>query len=738
MNIYPERTSGMPTKGRSQDLTTVYAIAGFLVVLAVCILCQLLFMGDLWIKYKIILHTLLELICINIAVSTFIVLWYSFETRAAYMGLLGFGFLAVAVFDAFHTFYFDGLLFSGTGYGDLSTKYWTLARLTEALVLLAGITVTPSRRIRKQVMLIVTIILTIGFSIWLSSNYDLFPEFHIDEKDTDIKIIFELLVIFIHMASLLYIIRKRDQRFLPYKYIVMAILTMIAAEICFFAYDVLPAIKGFGHLLKVFCYIFLYRVIFVNSITDPYKKLEDLHLQMNTAFDEMPFALILFDLDGKVYFINQKAKGILRFEKEELLGLTLSEIGKKLSISSESEIFDIPANDLTTRRIKVKDGEEITILIKKSEVHNGFVLYFDLASREQELVNLQLQTQTILNSISNMIMMVDRDRRVVMCNRRFEEITEINMEDIIGKRVDELYDADLFLDSELLDLIYHGMENNKEITFTTAGGTQKNLLVHTAPVFNIDGEKVGAIEIASDITDLKAQQSVIIQQEKLALLGQMGASIVHETKNFLTTIKGASQLLNLIAKGDQERKLARKIDESTDEVNRIISDFLMLSKPKPSRFEPEFLNRLIRSIEKVLETSTIMEGVDITFNLADDEKMVLCDESQLKQVIINIAKNGAEAMKDMFNPLLSISTYPDDETKTMTIAISDNGRGIPPEVKEKLGTPFFTTKERGTGLGLSVCFQIIRNHGGDIIIDSEVGKGSTFKIRLPYAEERPA
>lgn len=736
MNIFLDKASGMPVKSKSQSMATVYAIVGFFLVLIVCLLCHFLFLEMLWLKHKVIVHTILEVICINVAVSTFVLLCCSYETRTAYMHILGFGFLAVAIFDLCHTIYFNDVIFSGSGYADLSTKFWITARLAEAAMLFASITVSMSRRIRKRIILMLTLVLSVGFSIWLSSYYTLFPAFNIGGEDTCVKVLLELLVVLIHLISLFNIFRRKDERFSPYNFIVMAILTMIAAEMCFFANNFFPGIKGFGHLLKVFCYLFLFRVIFVNSVTEPYQRLRDLHLQMNTAFDEMPFALLLFDLTGRVYFVNNKAREILQFEKEELLGLTLPAIASKFGIPGEAEIFDLPINDFTTRKASTKNGSEITILIKKSEVHNGFALFIDLASKEQELVNLQLQTQTILNSISNMIMMVDRDRRVVMCNRRFEEITEINIEDIIGKRVDELYDTEFFPDRELLDLIYYGNDSSKEITFTTMGGVQKDLLVHTASVYNIDGEKVGAIGTASDITDLKAQQNVIIQQEKLALLGQMGASIVHETKNFLTTIKGASQLLSLIVKGDQEKTLARKIDEATEEVNRIITDFLMLSKPKPAKFEPRLFYHLIRSIEKVLETSTIMQGVDIKFDFAENEKMVLCDESQIKQVVLNIAKNAVEAMRGIPNPLLSIRTYPDEEKKAMTIAISDNGSGIPPEIKERLGTPFFTTKERGTGLGLSVCFQIIRNHGGDIVIESEVGKGSTFKIWLPYAEGR--
>lgn len=230
---------------------------------------------------------------------------------------------------------------------------------------------------------------------------------------------------------------------------------------------------------------------------------------------------------------------------------------------------------------------------------------------------------------------------------------------------------------------------------------------------------------------LEEEQQKRIQQEKLALLGQMGAVIVHETKNSLATIKGISQLLKLIAEDEKVKRYAQKIDDATNEVNRIISDFLQLSRPKPPVLGEMSVNSLIEAMRSTLETSSLIKGVNLIILLSTEEKTVMCDEAQIKQVILNLCKNAIEAMEEVANPVLTVKTAFNSQKDEMFITISDNGKGMTEEQTSRIGTPFFTTKEKGTGLGLSLCFQIIKEHKGRIDIESKPGKGSAFTIRFP-------
>jgi signal transduction histidine kinase len=215
----------------------------------------------------------------------------------------------------------------------------------------------------------------------------------------------------------------------------------------------------------------------------------------------------------------------------------------------------------------------------------------------------------------------------------------------------------------------------------------------------------------------------------------MSATIIHETRNFLTTIKGNSQLIGLYAGDDKIKKYAKKINSDTDEINRIISDFLNLSKPRETQLEEIAFNDLITSMKSTIETSSLMYRVQLDLDLNYDERYILCDETQIRQVVLNICKNAVEAMENIEKPVLHIITGLNEANGEVYIEICDNGKGIPCDILKKIGTPFFTTKKNGTGLGLNACYQIIKEHNGKIEVDSKVGQGTKFTITIPYIDE---
>jgi signal transduction histidine kinase len=269
----------------------------------------------------------------------------------------------------------------------------------------------------------------------------------------------------------------------------------------------------------------------------------------------------------------------------------------------------------------------------------------------------------------------------------------------------------------------------------TPKGNKKEIRCTTSAIYNVDNEKIGVISVIQDITEEKQMQLKLVNQEKLALLGQMGATIVHETRNFLTTIKGSSQLIEIYSNDLRVKQYAEKININTDEVNRIITDFLNLSKPRGTELLEVAFNDLVSSMKGIIETSSLMKGVELKLDLNYDERYILCDETQIRQVILNICKNAVEAMGERKKPILHICTGLNEFKNEIFIKMSDNGKGISKEMIKKIGTPFFSTKKNGTGLGLSACYQIIKEHKGKIEIESEIDKGTTFTVILPYIEE---
>lgn len=238
------------------------------------------------------------------------------------------------------------------------------------------------------------------------------------------------------------------------------------------------------------------------------------------------------------------------------------------------------------------------------------------------------------------------------------------------------------------------------------------------------------LSIGKDITEKNEQTDQLLQKsEKLALLGQMAAGIAHEIRNPLTSIRGFVQLF----KGDQDQNVYYDIVLSElDRINGIVGEFLFLSKPTTTAMQERDVKKLINDVVPLIQTQTILSNIQIGMEYESNLPYVYCDENQLKQVFLNILKNATEAMPNGGTIDLKVKK---GKVKGVLIQIADQGVGIPKERIPKLGEPFYTTKEKGTGLGLMTCYKIIENHKGQLQIESEVNQGTTVQIFLPSASD---
>jgi two-component system sporulation sensor kinase A len=230
--------------------------------------------------------------------------------------------------------------------------------------------------------------------------------------------------------------------------------------------------------------------------------------------------------------------------------------------------------------------------------------------------------------------------------------------------------------------------------------------------------------IIRDITEKKQVEAVMLQSEKLSVAGQLAAGIAHEIRNPLTAIKGFFKLLE--REMDQKQEYFHIIESELNRIELILSELLLLAKPHKVRIQKVSLDTLLKDVTTLLETQAIMNNVWFEMNLGAKDPFIQCDDNQVKQVFINLIKNGIEAMSDGGN--IFIET--EDDGGEVIIRIKDEGSGIPEEIIARLGEPFFTTKTTGTGLGLMITFNIIKNHQGTVCVKSEVNHGSTFEVRF--------
>ena len=702
----------------------------------------------LWQQNIAITHTALELVCIMISMSIFLITWQTNRFNLPLSQIFGLGFLTIAVFDILHTYFYTPLNLFPHSCEDVTSRYWIMGRLVEA-----GITFFLSyklyrTRINRWVGLAVTLGVAFIISEVLFHDTHLIPVLVKDGQVTPAKVVMEYLIILIYLVSL-YNLRHdiNDRGVITYKYIFLALLLAIAAEFNFTLYKSWSSFNtAFGHCLKISCYIFFWKGIFASAITYPFEEMEKSNKYINNILNEIPSAITFYDQSYHLTFANKRALDMFDCQLSDITGMHIMNVREQIIQPQNSNQLPIinkiietgdPIRNQVISYVTHTD-RYYKLKIDAFRLDNGEYMYtFKEAKTEQMLENLQLQTETILNAVTNQIVIWDINNKVLMCNNAFAASIKMPREDIIGLDWNSFLAKVQFNEPTLHEDVLKSTSKgvNREITMMTSQGKSKDFILHAAAIYNVDRELIGYIDVFSEITDLKREQEKLIQQEKLALIGQLGASVVHECKNFLATIKGNSQLLHLAAKNDEKiQRYAERIDNATEEMNRIIGDLLTLAKPRKPVNEQVSLRNVVLSMENILRSSTFLVGIEVEIAPGEDQ-LVICDENQIRQVILNMCKNAGEAMLGVTNPVLRITTGLNESKNEVYVKIIDNGRGIPDHVLARIGTPFFTTKDTGTGLGMSICFKIIKENNGKIEIETEVDKGTTFTISFPSAVE---
>jgi signal transduction histidine kinase len=221
-----------------------------------------------------------------------------------------------------------------------------------------------------------------------------------------------------------------------------------------------------------------------------------------------------------------------------------------------------------------------------------------------------------------------------------------------------------------------------------------------------------------------------LEREKSLLLEEMAPVFAHEIRNPLGSIKGAAQYLRSEVNSEENLKLLDVIIEEVNRLNRVVSQFLNFARPYRPDLKPQDINRVIERAVDVIRANILSEKIAIQTDLRPELPVVNADPEQLVQVILNIAMNAIEAMPEGGTLTLRTRRIESDEGDAVAITIRDTGPGIRREDMKNIFKPFFTTKERGVGLGLAICQRIMRGHGGHIRAKSLPGRGSIFIIRV--------
>lgn len=315
--------------------------------------------------------------------------------------------------------------------------------------------------------------------------------------------------------------------------------------------------------------------------------------------------------------------------------------------------------------------------------------------------------------------------RYLQINKCFEEVTGYSSAEVLGySAIEELK---IWEKSEnrtkAVDLLFNqGSFKNLELNFRIKSG-ELRVGLFSAEIIELNGEKC-ILSVANDITELKKLQNEVERLDRLNLVGQIAASIGHEVRNPLTCVRGFLQLFKDKEELSKFKDIFDLMIEELDRANSIITEFLSLSRNKATVLLSKNINKVVETIAPLIISSALETQCNIKFELETVNNLLL-DEEEIRQLILNLTKNGLDAMPG--GGQLIIKTY--QENEDIIMSLEDQGTGISAECIDKIGQPFFTTKDQGTGLGLAVCYSIAERHNAKISIVTS-HKGTTFYIRF--------
>jgi len=353
-------------------------------------------------------------------------------------------------------------------------------------------------------------------------------------------------------------------------------------------------------------------------------------------------------------------------------------------------------------------------------------LQLEVASRkkaEKKISDQLCFLQNLIDTIPNPIYYTDLNLVFTGCNKAFKEFFGITHEDIINKTIWDVFPYDVARKICSISKMSSTSElPHLELTLTNHAGLVREVIFNNAVVYDNDDQISGLLGVIIDITVQSQFQKEMARVERLNLVGEMAAGIAHEIRNPITTVKGFLQLYQIKSNTETLGNHVDLMIEELDRANNIITEYLSLVKNKGLNLTSQNLNNIILSIAPLIETDATFSDKNLKL-LLKKVPDALFDEAQMRQLLLNLSRNGLEAMEP--GGTLTISTYLQDNN--IVLEIKDQGKGIAPEIQDKIGNPFVTDKENGTGLGLAVCYSIATRHNASISYKTGP-EGTTFYI----------
>jgi len=464
--------------------------------------------------------------------------------------------------------------------------------------------------------------------------------------------------------------------------------------------------------------------------------------KFSNAFHYSPDIITISSLNDARYLdVNDAFLNLVGFSRDEVIGYTSYDLniwqfpydrGRLMQqlrgdgrLRNLEFVFRNRNGELKTTLISadiIKVGGEDCLLCVVKDITDRKKMEHDLILSEQRF-NKAFNFSPITMSITTL-----EEGRFLNVNESFCHVMGYTREYLLSSSSIEIgFWVDPDQREEVKRIISEGGSvGDMEVRFRREKG-EIRLGLYSAERIELDGE-ICILSQFIDLTERKHMENEMTRLGQLNLVGEMAASIAHEIRNPMTTVRGFLQLLKEVEKYADEIDSFNLMIEELDRANSIITEFLSLAKNKMVEIKPVNLNTVINNVYPLILAKAMMQDKIISLNL-DDIPDLLLDEQEVRQLILNLINNGLESIPE--GKIVFLSTYTFDNQ--VILAVRDQGEGIKEEIIEKLGTPFFSTKEGGTGLGLAICYGIASRYNAKIEIDTGPN-GSIFYVCFPTIE----
>lgn len=365
-----------------------------------------------------------------------------------------------------------------------------------------------------------------------------------------------------------------------------------------------------------------------------------------------------------------------------------------------------------------------------------------LAELEEQLAEARIDAQDILNTVESGILSINAQEEVDFVN--YTARAQLGISGV--PRAGELKGSDAKGLPTLYEMLVDTLQTEREVEYTELvlrdpTGKTRPFSVSTTVLYDPRGRKRGAAAILKDIAHVKRLEELARQADRLKAVAELAAGLAHEIRNPLAAIRSSIELLGVEGQTIEDARLMDLILRETDRLSSLIGDFMAFSRMS---LKTRARVNLVDIVEDAIEVERVArgDGSKIVFTRPPKAYWVEGDHNLLKQVCLNLLANAREAVGDRSNGWIEIRVGANPELPGLervagpfvTLEVRDNGGGIDPDVRERIFDPFFTTRSNGFGMGLAIVHRIVDLHGGMVWVDSELGRGSTFRIALPRAQ----